>query len=510
MARFHPCIRSGAVLAAAFLMAWPALYNRYPLLYPDSMSYLEDGPLVARALFLHKFSDDYGGRSFIYCLGILPLHLNFTLWPVVALNALLTAYVIWLTVRSILPKNTILRYLALVLPLSIFTGSSWSVAWIMPDILGPALYLSIFILVFAPQSLSRAERLIVVLIAWWSAASHITHLLLAAGICVFLALLSLLRRPRVQHCLRAVGGVAMIVIAAAAVYISLHWYLYGKPSLEGKGPPFLLARVIADGPGRWYLQKHCGDLHLEVCTHVHNLPDNVGDFLWGDDGIWLNASAEQRDRMQSEETAVVVGALREYPREEFMISANHFWGQLHTFGLSDYDANPWILEMAGTVMPVARLRYVQTRQAQETLHEEFFASLQYWTVLASLVVIGTGFVFVRHRSGRVTGLTTIIVMAVVANAAVTGILSNVEDRYQARVIWLVPLLAGVLVLEWLDSTQFGQRFSIVSSGNAASWIALSRKYCLGFVRSIRCNSQKHFVRQSFNRCVRYLAGCCHL
>jgi hypothetical protein len=117
---------------------------------------------------------------------------------------------------------------------------------------------------------------------------------------------------------------------------------------------------------------------------------------------------------------------------------------------------------------------------------------------------------VRHRSGRVTGLTTIIVMAVVANAAVTGILSNVEDRYQARVIWLVPLLAGVLVLEWLDSTQFGQRFSIVSSGNAASWIALSRKYCLGFVRSIRCNSQKHFVRQSFNRCVHYLAGCCHL
>jgi hypothetical protein len=490
-------------------MAWPALYNRYPLLYPDSMSYLEDGPLVARALFLHRFSDDYGGRSFIYCLGILPLHLNVTLWPIVALNALLTAYVIWLTVRSILPKNTVLRYLALVLPLSIFTGSSWSVAWIMPDILGPALYLSIFILVFAPKSLSRAERMIVVLIAWWSVASHITHLLLAAGICVFLASLSLLR-PRVRHYLRAVGGVAMIVVTAAAVYISLHWYLYGKPSLEGKGPPFLLARVIADGPGRWYLQEHCGDLHLEVCTHVHNLPDNVGDFLWGDDGIWLSSSAEQRDRMQAEETAVVVGALREYPREEFIVSANHFWEQLHTFGLSDYDPNPWILQMAGTVMPVTRLRYVQTRQAQETLHEEFFASVQYWTVLASLVVIGTGLVFVRHWSGRVTGLTTIIVMAVIANAAVTGILSNVEDRYQARVIWLVPLLAGVLVLEWLGYMQSSQRLSVLSRANVAALIILSRKCCLGFIRSISFSSQNRFVRRSFSRCVRYLAGCCHL
>ena len=89
--RFYAVRRCGAVLAGAFLMIWPALYNRYPLLYPDSMSYLEDGPLVARALFQREFSDDYGGRSFIYCLGILPFHRNVTPWPIVALNALLTA-----------------------------------------------------------------------------------------------------------------------------------------------------------------------------------------------------------------------------------------------------------------------------------------------------------------------------------------------------------------------------------------------------------------------------------
>ena len=448
--RFYPINRSGAVLAAAFLMTWPALYNRYPLLYPDSMSYLEDGPLVARALFLHKFSVDYGGRSFIYCLGILPLHWNVTPWPIVALNALLTAYVIWLAVRSILPQQTLMRYCALVLLLSMFTGLSWSVAWIMPDILGPALYLSIYILVFAPESLSRSERVIVILIAWWSVASHVTHLLLAVGICVLLALPPLSRRLWAPYRLRAVGGVAMIVLAAAAVHMALHWYLYGEPSLNGKRPPFLLARVIADGPGRWYLQQRCGDLHLAVCTHVHNLPDNVGDFLWGVDGIWLSSSEDERERLRDEETAIVVGTLRAYPREEFIISAGHFGEQLHTFGLSDYDPNPWILQMVDKVLPGTRSRYMQTRQAQETLHEEFFASVQNWTVMGSLVVIAVWIVFVRQWSRRVIGLTTIIVFVVVANAAITGILSNVEERYQARVIWLVPLLAGVLVLEWLD------------------------------------------------------------
>src|SRR5215469_9809794 len=154
-----------AVLAGALLMTWPALYNRYPLLYPDSISYLEDGRLVARAVFLHKFSADYGGRSFIYCLGILPLHRNVSPWPIVALNALLTAYTIWLVVRSILPRTTVTRYFALVVPLSFLTGLGWFVSLIMPDIYGPVLYLSIYLLVFASETLSDVERVAVVLMA---------------------------------------------------------------------------------------------------------------------------------------------------------------------------------------------------------------------------------------------------------------------------------------------------------------------------------------------------------
>lgn len=448
--RCYPIQRSAAVVVGAFVMTWPALYNRYPLLYPDSMSYLEDGRLVARALFLHKFSADYGGRSFIYCLGILPLHWNVTPWPIVALNALLTAYVIWLAVRSILPQQTVTRYFALILPLSMFTGLGWFVGWIMPDILGPVLYLSIYVLVFAPESLSRAERVILVLIAWWSVASHVTHLMLAASMCVLLVLTLLLRCQSARQRLRAVGGLAMIVLPAAGVHMALHWYLYGEPSLTGKRPPFLMARMIADGPGRWYLQQRCGDLHLAVCANVHDLPNNVGDFLWGAHGIWLSSSADQRERLRGEEMAIVLGTLRAYPREELLISAEHFWEQLHTFRLSDYDPNPWILQKVDTELPGARARYVQSRQAQETLHEEFFTSVQDWTVIASLVVIAVWTVFVRQWSRRVIGLTAIIAFVVIANAAATGILSNVEDRYQARVIWLVPLLAGVLVLEWVD------------------------------------------------------------
>ena len=74
--------RCGAVLAGALLMTWPAFYNGFPLLYPDSMTYLGDGPAVARKIFLHQSSNYYGMRSFFYSLGILPLHWNITAWPI--------------------------------------------------------------------------------------------------------------------------------------------------------------------------------------------------------------------------------------------------------------------------------------------------------------------------------------------------------------------------------------------------------------------------------------------
>jgi hypothetical protein len=67
-------------------------------------------------------------------------------------------------------------------------------------------------------------------------------------------------------------------------------------------------------------------------------------------------------------------------------------------------------------------------------------------------VIALWAIFARQLwSPRLAGLTVVVSYVVLANAAVTGSISNVEDRYQARVIWLAPLLALVFLLTWLDS-----------------------------------------------------------
>jgi hypothetical protein len=431
-------------------MTWPAFCNGYPLLYPDSMTYLKDGSLVARALFLHRFSKYYGMRSFIYSLGILPWHWNVTAWPIVAFQALLTAYVIWLVVRSIVPRQTVLPYLALVALLSLLTSLAWFVSVIMPDILGPVLYLCIYLLVFARESLSRAERLSVILIAWWAVASHATHLILAVMMCVCLGLLLVFWRGSMRPRARAVGELAMIILAAAAVQVTLHAYLYGEPSLNGDRPPFLTARIIADGPGRWYLEQRCGQVKLAICDYLHDLPDDPDQFIWAAGGIWQSASKDTRKRLLREEMPFVLGTLRMYPRAQLWRSAANCWHQLATFDLGIFDPNDWISQVFDGVLREGRSSYLQSRQARDDLPYEFFTSVQNWTVAASLGVIA---VFIprmwRRRPFRLVGLGMVIVPMVIANAFVTGALSMVENRFQSRVIWLLPLLAGVLVLDWL-------------------------------------------------------------
>jgi hypothetical protein len=50
---------------------------------------------------------------------------------------------------------------------------------------------------------------------------------------------------------------------------------------------------------------------------------------------------------------------------------------------------------------------------------------------------------------RLLGLVVIVVPTLFANAFLTAVLSSSDSRYQARVIWLVPLLAALVALDLL-------------------------------------------------------------
>jgi hypothetical protein len=447
-------LRCGAMLLGAIFLAWPAFFNGFPLIYPDSMTYLSDGRIVARALFLHRFSQYYGVRSFFYSLVILPFHWNISPWPIVALQCLLVSFVVFLVVRSVAPRHTIARYLILILALSIFTSASWYAAFIMPDILGPLAYLSIYLLTFARETLARAERLALCLIAWWGITAHSSHLMLAAGLWMLLVVFVAFKRRPFWRRPRSLRIVLAVLVIAAASQMALHGYLYGKPSLNGERPPYLMARVIADGPGRWYLDKNCPQLHWAICNHLSQISGNPDTLLWDEDGAYQSATEPERNQIDHEEMPLVLATLRTYPRQQLSRSAANFSQQLLSFGLYGFDSNPWMLEQFNEVMPRARSSYLQSRQARDALPLDLLTEIQWWTIIASLAAIAalTPFLWRRH-STRLAGLSLVVAATFVANALVTGVMSVVDDRYGCRIIWLIPLLAGIFFLDWLNQRE---------------------------------------------------------
>ncbi len=443
--------RVAMMFAGALMLTWPALLNGYPLLYPDSMTYVADGPLVANAIFLHRYADYYGMRSLFYSLGILPFHWNVTLWPIVLFQALITAWILWLALRACIPRATVIYFLFLVAALGALTGLSWFASLVLPDVLAPLLALSIFLAVFAPETLSRVEKLFVLIVIFWSVASHATHLMLAVGVCSLFAALWLARVPCVLRRAKSILTVALVVLLSVASQVTLNAFLYGKLSLNGKRPLFLMARVIADGPGRTYLEKNCGVVRLAICRYAKNLPQSADDFLWDQNGIWQDATPDIELQLRKEEIPFVLAVLRQYPREQLERSAENFWNQLMTFDLNIFDPNPWMLEQFNTECSGDRQAYLRSRQANSSLPLEFFSLIQASSLgLSALLVLFSVPHLWRRRLQRLSALWLMILFTVLMNALVTGTLSMVENRFQARVIWLVPFAAGVLLLERAD------------------------------------------------------------
>jgi len=282
-------------------------------------------------------------------------------------------------------------------------------------------------------------------------AAHSTHLMLTVGVCILLGLLLVLRWPRMHARARGVAWVAAIAVLTAGAQMALHGYLYGKATLNGNRLPYLTARIVADGPGRWYLQQHCGELQWAICAWAGGLPQTDDDFLWTDGGVWQSASMEERQRMLREEMPLVLATLRAYPRAQMQRSLANFWQEFNDFGLWDFGPDPWVESQIDTVLPGTQARYMRTRQAQSRLPNEFFTTVQQWMVMASAlaIVAGVPFLWIRRR-WRVLGLAATIVPVVVANALVTAVLSEADSRYQSRVIWLIPLTAGLIALDLLN------------------------------------------------------------
>lgn len=212
-------------------------------------------------------------------------------------------------------------------------GSVASVAG--PDIWAGILILSWALLVVPSSTLSAKVRTGLAVMVMLAVLFHASHLLLALALTVgTLGLLAVF--PKSFGKAQRLGTGIAVGASSAAVFVTVLGGLlaFEEPSIAPKQYPIVLARALADGPAHDYLSEACPEAAYVVCDlYGEDIPDDVGEFLWGERGVSRIATAEQLDQLRREEGKIIAASLRQDPIQQLMETAENIFDQAMRFSL---------------------------------------------------------------------------------------------------------------------------------------------------------------------------------
>jgi hypothetical protein len=449
-----------AVPAAAASLLWPALWNGYPIVFADTGTYLSQA--------IHQYAG--WDRPVFYSVFMWPLHATVTVWPVVVVQALLAAWVLWLVCRVLIPRMSRIAFVGVVIGLSICTWLPWLVCELMPDLFTPLLVLALCLLVQAPERMAASERALLVGMAAFMIASQQSSLPLALALLV-LGLTgrvgtgvsshvsagypasgtvetsrSWMAAPSPAMTRRPTRGWLLIVLPPALALLGMslvNLAAHGRFTISPFGNVFLLARVIYDGPGIAVLRRDCPAAGWRLCPFVDSFPPTSDDFLWTGDSPLNRAGGPEV--VSQDADGIIQAALRADPVGEFRSALANTAEQMRRFDSGD-GLNPWPAQVSPWIQrdfPVRKqAAYAAARQQLGSLS---VPPLLHWIHMAVALGGGVGCAICLpvafRRRATCAGFLFAVLIARPLSAAITGGLSAPHDRYQARIMWLPPFIA---------------------------------------------------------------------
>ena len=429
---------SAWVVASAFmllLLMAPALWNGFPLIFPDTGGYL-DRPILGTLSM---------GRSALYGL-FLYAGFPFSFWPNALLQSALMIWLIVLTMRAHHLGGRPWLALGIVAMLTVCTSLPWFSDQLIPDILFPAAVLALYLLCFGWAALARWERFILAAVIAVAIPSHMA----AAGMCVaIIVALWLLTRFKSLALPKPRLWLATASVAAGIVFCPVsNFAITGNFAFTPGGGSFLFGRLIEDGIVARYLGEQCPDATLRLCDFRGTLPDTADGWLWDDDspfrilGTWKG--------LGDEENAITRATLERYPIMHASTAAIAVLTQLISFQTEvGVDDNLPAIRMIGDHFPQLFPRLMRARQQAERFD---VTPLNYLDVpVAALAIAGLCIALLFRRRLKIApeavALCLVILLALAANAAICGVFSHAVDRYQSRLVLLAPLAVTLLIAQ---------------------------------------------------------------
>lgn len=423
-------IAAGAAMIA--LMLVPALWNGFPLIFPDTGGYFT-------APMLRELAN---GRSALYGL-FLDAGIPLAFWPCVIAQAALMAWLFAVTLRVNGLGDRPWLALGIVALTCVTTSLPWFAGQLMPDILFAALALSLYLLAYGDARLAGWERWALGAVVAFAMASHMAAAGMGVAVIAALALTQVTRLmlPRARMTFAAGAVAAGILLCPVSNAI-----LTGQFAFTPGGASFLFGRLIEDGIVSRYLEDHCPDETLQLCQYKDEIQQDADSWLW-----WRGSPLYKMggwEAYEPEAKRIIAGTLSEYPVSHAIMAVNAAIAQFFSFeteiGIDDNQPTYAAIEQ---FIPRLYPEFLAARQQAERFDVSPLNALHVPVAYLSLAVLALLLIFHRRLGlspeARALGLTLFAALA--ANAIICGVFSHPVDRYQSRLILLAPFAVAVLM-----------------------------------------------------------------
>ncbi len=436
-------------ILTALIFCIPAFYNQNVMLFSDSLLYLEQSikliPTVDRPIGYAYFIRATTWQS--------------TMWLAVFFQGLIASLLIYHTLKTVLINIAFKKayHFITICLLTFFTTIGWYVSLLMPDIFTSFLILVVFNVMFGKNNI--ISYILYSVILFFAVLSHSSNIPILVLLLIGIWLVLLFNKRFVEIRKKAIAGsiiIFAIFICTLIYLISYNYNHFHKAQLSTTASIFFFARLIDTGVIDIYVKENCDQKNLRISMYKDSIPSSSQDFLWNVNGIFYKMGGWSN---YQEEPKLIVKEIVTSPKYYVTILGDFTlatFKQLTKFKLGgdllNSDTEKWlpVYESTKNYFPRNEIKrgYYDSRQFKEKMGFEFFNSMLYFVVFCSLMIIA--FVLFRYKvENNLILLLVVVFSGIFFNAAVCANLSNIINRYQARVIWLIPFMSLIFILNYI-------------------------------------------------------------
>ncbi len=431
----------------AFILSLVALYNGFPLVYSDTGTYISSG----FEMFVPM------DRPIVYGIFIRIISMGLSPWLVIIVQNLLTSFIIFTTIKTIIKEHQRRRvtHVVLIFVLTVFTGIGWYTNQLMPDYTTPLVILILFILL-CNDRLTIFIKTILTVVLVYSFMAHLSHLLIGISFMLFSIIYFLAKRKTMQNAfLKRLIYCNVIVLMSWTTLSIINKVIDKEFSISKGSHVFLMAHLNDSGILQKFLCDHCHDENWNdnpLCEYKDSLPNDAAGFIWSSGiidscGGWKNCEPAFSRILNASisEPRYLVMNLYKFTQYGLVQLGQNEVGH----GLTSYQ-NTTPQEQIEKWFPLDLNNYQNSRQNRwngQTSRFEWVNLCQQILIIISGIILSI--TLLNHSiavqiNERIKLLLLFILLGILMNAMITGGLNSPYGRLQARVIWLLPF--GTLLL----------------------------------------------------------------